>query len=193
MVAAALKLKLNLKALDLSVGEHLHPGFLKVNPHHQVPALIDNEFNLSESRAICIYLVEKYGKNDSLYPKNAKIRAHINQLIYFDMGTLFQRTLEYLILPAFGGAEVDESKGEKLNEALGFLDIFLADKKFAVSYRLTIADLILLATVSTIEAFDYDLSPYPSVLNWLENMKECAPGFDQNQEGIDMLKSFMQK
>lgn len=191
MVAAALRLKLNLKPINLMAREHYHPGFLKVNPHHSVPALVDNEFTLSESRAICIYLVEKYGRTDALYPKNPKIRGTINQLIYFDMGTLFKRMYEYYIIPFMTGTPQDEAKLESLNEAIGFLENFLTDKKFLVSYRLTIADLILFATVSTIEAFGYDFSvTYPNITNWLESMKD-APGYDQNAEGIELLKSFL--
>lgn len=38
-----------------------------------------------------MYLAEKYGKDDSLYPKDVKKRALVNQRLFFDMGTLYQR------------------------------------------------------------------------------------------------------
>lgn len=47
----------------------------------------------SRSRAIQIYLVEKYGQagtTDSLYPADPSKRALVNQLLFFDMGTLAQ-------------------------------------------------------------------------------------------------------
>ena len=119
MVAAALRLKLNLKPINLMEGEHLRPTFLRVSPHHTVPTLVDNEFSMFESRAICIYLVEKYGKNDALYPKNAKTRASINHLIYFDMGTLLKRFIDYF-LPLFRGEPASEQKMNSLKEALGY-------------------------------------------------------------------------
>lgn len=37
------------------------------------------------------YLVNAYAKDDSLYPSGAKERAAIDQVLYFDMGTLYQR------------------------------------------------------------------------------------------------------
>lgn len=47
--------------------------------------------NIFCSRAIMGYLVNAYAKDDSLYPSGAKERAAIDQVLYFDMGTLYQR------------------------------------------------------------------------------------------------------
>lgn len=69
----------------------LWPFRFQINPQHTIPTLVDNGLALWESRAIMVYLVEQYGKNDSLYPKDAKARAVVNQRLYFDMGTLYQR------------------------------------------------------------------------------------------------------
>ena len=67
LTASALGIKLNEKLLNLELGEQLTPEFLKINPQHVIPTLVDNGFSLWESRAIMIYLVDKYGKdNDTL-------------------------------------------------------------------------------------------------------------------------------
>lgn len=81
-----------IRNVNLFKKEQFNPDFIKLNPQHTVPTLDDNGFILSESRAIAIYLVEKYFPGGhSLYPKDAKTRAIINQRLQFDCGTLYQR------------------------------------------------------------------------------------------------------
>lgn len=36
-----------------------------------------------------MYLVQQYGKDDSLFPKDPKKQALVNQRLYFDVGTLY--------------------------------------------------------------------------------------------------------
>lgn len=180
LTAKALGIDLNLKLTNLQAGEHLTPEFIKLNPQHTIPTIDDNGFGLWESRAILAYLVNAYGKDDSLYPKDPKKRAIVDQRLYFDMGTLYGRFADYYYPVYFSGSPYDPAKLEKINDAMKFLDTFLEGQEYAAGDHLTIADLALVTSISTYEAVDYDLSPYKNITRWYAKVKQTAPGYAED-------------
>uniref|UniRef100_A0A1L8E4W2 glutathione transferase n=1 Tax=Nyssomyia neivai TaxID=330878 RepID=A0A1L8E4W2_9DIPT len=185
LLGKALGIEFNLKLLDLMAGEHLKPEFVKINYQHCIPTLVDNGFALWESRAILVYLVDKYAKNDALYPKDPQKRARVNQKLYFDMGSLYQRFAEYYYPPVFAKAPFNPAAFTKMEEAVDFLNTGLEGQKYAAGDSLTIADLALVATVATMDSFKFDLSKYPNVVQWFEMCKKTIPGYEINQKGAD--------
>lgn len=111
--------------------------FPQINPQHTVPTLVDADENLSlwESRAIMVYLVEKYGKTASLYPSDPKARAVVNQRLYFDLGTLYQRLADYYYPQIFAKAPANPENLKKLEDAVGFLNTFLEGQTYAVRFH----------------------------------------------------------
>jgi glutathione S-transferase len=194
MTAAALNVKLNLIEVDPYRKEHLTPKFLKLNPHHTVPVLVDGDFVLYESRPICIYLIEKYGKDDSLYPRDAKKRALVNQRLYFDMATLFQRFAEFYYPQVLSKLPGDKDKLKSFNEAMQWLEMFLKNQTFvAHTPKMTIADISVAATISTCENGGYDLSNFPNIHRWYVLMKKTCPGWSVNLKAAAMMKHYTTK
>nr|WOA06340.1 glutathione S-transferase delta 1-1 [Aedes albopictus]WOA06341.1 glutathione S-transferase delta 1-1 [Aedes albopictus] len=189
MTAAAVGVELNLKLTNLMAGEHMKPEFLKLNPQHTIPTLVDNGFSLWESRAIMGYLVEKYGKDDKLYPKDPQKRALVNQRLYFDMGVFYQRFGDYWYPQIFAKQPANPDNFKKMEEAVGFLNTFLEGHQYAAGDDLTIADLSLAASAATYEVAGFDFSKYPNVQAWLERCKKNAPSYDLNQAGADEFKA----
>jgi glutathione S-transferase len=52
---------------------------------------------LWDSHAIMSYLVSKSSKDDSLYPKDLKKRALVDQRLHFDSGVAFALALKILV------------------------------------------------------------------------------------------------
>ncbi|XP_017041173.1 glutathione S-transferase D2 isoform X1 [Drosophila ficusphila] len=192
MVAKALGLELNKKLVNTMEGEQLKPEFVKLNPQHTIPTLVDNGFSIWESRAIAIYLVEKYGKDDSLYPKDPQKQAVVNQRLYFDMGTLSDAFGKYYYPLFRTGKPGTEEDLKKIETAFGFLDTFLEGKDYVACDQLTVADIAILANVSTFEVVEFDFSKYTNVVRWYANAKKVTPGWDENWEGLQKMKEFFE-
>jgi len=192
MVAKALELELNKKLLNTMEGEQLKPEFVKLNPQHTIPTLVDNGFSIWESRAIAVYLVEKYGKDDSLFPKDPKTRAVVNQRLYFDMGTLYDSFAKYYYPLFRTGKPGTEEDMKKIETSFGFLDTFLEGQDYVAGDQLTVADIAILATVSTFDIVKFDFSKYANVTRWYANAKEVTPGWDENWEGLLAMKAFLE-
>ncbi|XP_045593880.1 glutathione S-transferase 1-1 [Procambarus clarkii] len=183
LTAKAVGVDLNLKEVNLMAGEQLKPEFVAINPQHTVPTLVDGDFILWESRPICTYLATQYGKDNTLYPSDPKTRATVDRLLYFDMGTLYHRFSEYAYPVLFGGVEkVDPKKLEPLHEALAWLNDFLAGHEWAIGNNITVADNVLVATVSTLEASGIDIAKHSNVAAWLEKCKSTLPGYSEVNE-----------
>ncbi|XP_017040966.1 glutathione S-transferase D7-like [Drosophila ficusphila] len=193
MVAKAVGVELNSKFMNTLEGDQLKPEFVKINPQHTIPTLVDNGFVIWESRAIAVYLVEKYGKPDSpLYPKDPQKRALINQRLYFDMGTLYDALAKYFFPYFRTGKLGDQEALDKVNAALEFLNTFLEGRDFVAGDQLTVADIVILANVSIIEVIPFDLKKFPNVERWYKNAQNVTPGWDENVESIKQVKKFLE-
>jgi len=196
MTAECLGVNYNFKKLDLMAGEHMTPEFLKINPMHNIPTVVDGDLTMNESRAIAGYLVNKYGKDDSMYPKDPETRLRVDQRLYFDMG-VFYKAFGDIVYPAmFGnGTPAGEKEYGRLKEVLGWLNGFVADGKYAAGTdQMTIADLALVATYTTVKEAgiaDVDMCPYGNLEPWFEKCKAAIPNYEKaNGEGAAAFGGF---
>ncbi|XP_033213763.1 uncharacterized protein LOC117170828 [Belonocnema kinseyi] len=191
LVAAALGVDLNLKICDIRKGDQFKPEFIKMNPQHTIPTMDDNGLYLSESRAIMTYLADQYGKDDSLYPKDPKKRAFVDQRLYFDMG-FYQLFKTYYRPTIFENKSKDTIDFEKLDTAFGFLEKFLEGENYVAGKNLTIADLALVCSVSTFEAMEYDFSNFMNIKQWYLKIKKEAPKYEEIvEEGVMEFKEMV--
>jgi glutathione S-transferase len=181
----------NLIPCNIMAGENMTPEFLKMNIQHTIPTMDDGGFYLTESRAMLQYLANAYGKNDSLYPKDAKKRALVDQRLLFDMGTLYLRFGDLYYPVIFQKVKFDAEKLKKFDDALGFLEAFLKATKYVAGDNLTIADFSIMATLSTAEACNKDFSKWPLIQAYMAKCKAEMTGYkEMNQDGADQFGGF---
>lgn len=119
-------------------------------------------------------------------------RAFVNQRLYFDMGTLYQRFMEKyypLLFDKYKGRVVPNAD-ENLANAVSFLNTFLEGQNFVAGDSFTVADISTLATVSTLNVCGFDISPYPNVVAWFDRTKAIAPAYEINEAHNEAFKKF---
>lgn len=82
---------------------------------------------------------------------------------------------------------MDPEKAAKLDEALGFLSEYIQrEGGYVAGKHLTIADISVAATISTIDAAGHDLSKFSNVLEYFKKLQKEIDGYEElNQKGID--------
>jgi len=181
MTCETLKIEYEFIVVNLMAGEHMKPEYLAINPQHNIPALVDGDFKLNESRAICGYLANAYDKSGDMYPATPAVRAKVDQMMYFDMGQLYKAFGDCFYPVAMQGKEdIEKDKYNKLKEVLGWAKDFIAETGYvAGTEKMTIADICFLATLSSIMAagaadFEKD---YPELKAYVEKISSQVPNY----------------
>jgi glutathione S-transferase len=90
-----LELNVQVKNVDIFKGEQHLPEYLKINPLNQIPAYVEGDFILTESKAIACYLANS--NKSRLYPADYKKRAVIDSRLYFDSSSLFPALRDFYV------------------------------------------------------------------------------------------------
>ncbi|TRY73070.1 hypothetical protein TCAL_07767 [Tigriopus californicus] len=169
------------KTMNLMVGDHMTPEYLKLNPTHKVPIIKDGDFVLGESRAIVTYLASVYDKTGTLYPQDPKVRAVVDQRLYFDAGTMYTSFRECFYPKMFLGQDIPDSAFTKAREVLSWAqDMVKATGYAAGTTHMTLADLAFVATYSTAEATGaFDFSGFPVWDEYFAKMKKEIKNYDK--------------
>lgn len=161
-------------------GQTKTPEYLKINPQHTIPTVVDGDFVVTESRAALTYLACTYDKSGKLCPNDTKARAKIDQLLYFDMGTYYKALVECCAPVIFGGEkQVNANKLERLNEAINWVNEMVGPTGYvAGTDHMTVADISFVATTATLLATQVAPVP-PQVTAWFEKCKLQIPNYEK--------------
>ena len=86
-IAEELGLSYTLKPIGPRTGETQTESYTQINPKQKIPALEDGELLLSESVAICCYLVNRYGSSATIAPPaSVEEQAKLDEWLSFIYG-----------------------------------------------------------------------------------------------------------
>nr|WUG53825.1 glutathione S-transferase [Zeugodacus cucurbitae] len=190
----ALDLPYEYKVVDLFAKGNRSDEYLKINPAGTVPALVDGGHAISDSHAINAYLANKYGKDNSLYPKDLLKRAVVDHRLYFDTGVAFERALRGTTKPILFNNEtnVPQQKIDEIAEVYATVNKFLQDHPYVAGDNLTIADLSLISSISSLQVYlESDAVKYPNLVAWIKRLEQLPYYEKTNGKGLQQFKDLL--
>lgn len=169
--------------------------FLQYNPQELPPTFYDHTVGLAlwETKAINIYLAEKFDcLNVNLYPKDPEYKARVNQILFFDETVLHKSFKDYWYPQIFQGKPGTLEKFNQMEFALDQLENLLGQNKWAAGPDLTLADLVLLATIVNFYVIQgKDIAKYDNIMSWYKKCEIWVVGFKKNFNGaVECKKLF---
>ena len=175
LTAAHLGLKLERRNYDIMKGETRTPEFLRdINGNGRIPVLQDGDRTLTESNAICFYLAN----GSDLIPDGHFDQADMLRWMFWEQYNHEPNIATLRFWKRFIGIEAlsDAQRVQmtvKREAGLGALDLMdkhLAERKWFVADRFSLADICLFAYTHVADEADFDLEAYPEIIRWMERI-----------------------
>ncbi len=80
MLLQELDVPYQLIPIDVKNNQHKSPQYLALNPMGKIPLLVDNDTNISETAAICLYLADKHPEKNFAPALGTATRGHFYKL-----------------------------------------------------------------------------------------------------------------
>src|SRR5262245_4176506 len=137
--------------IDIGRGDQFKPEFLKLNPNHRMPLIVDHApksggapINIFESGAILMYLAEKAGR---FWAQDLRGKYEVTQWVMWQMANQGPKLGERGHFGRLNGREGDQSYAlrrftDEANRLYGVLNNRLYDRPYLAGSEYTIADMI---------------------------------------------------
>jgi GST-like protein len=180
----------NIVPTNIGRGDQFTDEFLKINPNHRMPALVDHEpaaggspISVFESGAIMLYIAEKTGK---FMPADLAGRYEVIQWVMWQMANQGPKTGESGHFRRLGDAQGDQSYavrrfGDEVNRLYGVLNNRLYDRPWIAGNEYTIADMICYPWTTGWKQQGENIDDFKHFKRWFEAMGErpaVARGMD---------------
>ncbi|HEY1132777.1 MAG TPA: glutathione S-transferase family protein [Roseateles sp.] len=177
--AALLGLELDREDWGAGFRSPREPEYLAMNPNGLIPVLVDGDFVLWESNAICRYLANRQGAT-TLLPAEAQARARVEQWMDWQAGELnnaWRTAFTALVRGQPATPEAIAASVDSWNRHMALLDRQLAATgAFAAGPDFTLADVVLGLSAQRWKNAPIERVELPAVEAWLRRMAG-RPGF----------------
>ncbi|HEX7775991.1 MAG TPA: glutathione S-transferase N-terminal domain-containing protein [Parvibaculum sp.] len=165
--------------LNIGRGDQFTDEFLKLNPNHRMPAIIDNEplgggepLGLFESGAIMMYLAEKAGK---FWPQTPRRKYEVAQWVIWQMANQGPKLGEAGHFRRLGDTQGDLTYAvrrftDEANRLYGVLNNQLYKSRYVAGDEYTIADMICYPWTMGWKAQGQDIEEFKYFKRWQDEM-----------------------
>ncbi|XP_012272486.1 glutathione S-transferase theta-1 isoform X3 [Orussus abietinus] len=184
--------------INLKKGEQFSTEYQEIHPFQKIPAIDHDGFKLIESVAILRYLCREFNINNHWYPSASKERARVDEYLEWQhmntrlhcAGYFLLKFIRPIILKKPASPDKLAAFHARMVNSLDLLEtVWLKDKPFLTSDKISIADLIGACEVEQMRIIGYNPSEgRPLLMAWLERVKnETHPFYEEVHKPIDDL------
>lgn len=162
-VAEELGVHYELVPIGPRTGETRTEHYTRLNPKQKIPTMVDGDLRLSESVAICRYLIENYPGGAIYRPDTPEDRAREDEWCCYIYGELDETSLYVMrrhgdLEHVYGEAPAAvASSKEYAQKHLGVVDRQLADREHLMAGGFGLADVLLMSCLEWARAYGLEL------------------------------------
>jgi GST-like protein len=158
--------------VDISKGEQFQPEFVAINPNSKIPAIVDQESQITvfESGAILLYLAEKTGQ---FLPQDTTAKYQVIEWLMLQMGSIGPMFGQLNHFRRFAPEQIPYAIDRYEKETLrlyGVLDQQLAKYEYLAG-EYSIADIATFPWVAVYEFQGLTLDAHPHLKRWHDSLQ----------------------
>src|ERR1700757_602518 len=174
-----LGLTYNLVPCNIGRGDQFTPEFLKMNPNHRMPVLVDRNpkdggepLAVFESGAIMMYVAEKEGR---FFPQETRQKNAVTEWLIWQMANQGPKSGECGHFRRLGDKQGDQSYAvrrftDEANRLYGVLNNRLYESKYLAGDDYTLADMIAFPWTVNWQGQGQDIEEFKHFKRWHEEL-----------------------
>jgi GST-like protein len=164
---------------NIGRGDQFKPEFLKMNPNHRMPVLVDHDpagggepIAIFESGAIMMYVAEKAGK---FWPQQVRQKYEVTEWLIWQMANQGPKLGECGHFRRLADKQGDQSYAvrrftDEANRLYGVLNNRLAKHRYLAADQYTIADMICYPWTVNMKNQGQDIEEFKHFKRWADEL-----------------------